>query len=219
MAKSDPQVNVRMPDALLTRLRETADLEGRTLQAEIVGRLERSFPAVVEDEVRASRQSDLEKLRTSHQHALSDLEHYRSRLQAGDTAPYGMEWLQEVIRQCEYRAHRLARMIFRAENELDELDRELSGSLGPAGSDDPLIKNFEQRIEEARRALTELKSSFPSVRNTRQRAAIEADIAAMEANIASAEQSLVGVKRQVAAQSASLASTRAALRRAVEQDS
>lgn len=40
----NPQVNVRMPEALLNRLRISAEAAGRTLQAEIVFRLENSFP-------------------------------------------------------------------------------------------------------------------------------------------------------------------------------
>lgn len=43
MARSDPQVNFRIPAALNNRLKEAAALNNRTVTAELVSRLEASF--------------------------------------------------------------------------------------------------------------------------------------------------------------------------------
>ncbi|WP_374424774.1 Arc family DNA-binding protein [Chromobacterium sp.] len=43
MARTDPQVNIRMPEVLKGNLQESAFENGRSLNAEIVHRLEMSF--------------------------------------------------------------------------------------------------------------------------------------------------------------------------------
>lgn len=44
MARTDPQVNIRLPEALVESLKQAAELSGKSLTAEIVERLEASFP-------------------------------------------------------------------------------------------------------------------------------------------------------------------------------
>lgn len=49
MTKSDVQVNFRMPSALKVRLQEAASDNGRSMGAEVVHRLEKSFADDVSD--------------------------------------------------------------------------------------------------------------------------------------------------------------------------
>jgi hypothetical protein len=49
MAKNDVQVNVRLPEWLLSMLRDAAERQGRSLTVEIATRLEDSFPSTLED--------------------------------------------------------------------------------------------------------------------------------------------------------------------------
>lgn len=63
MARTDPQVNIRMPAALKQQLEEYAALSGRSFTAEVVARLEESIRVTenpIQHLVEASR--DLEEL-------------------------------------------------------------------------------------------------------------------------------------------------------------
>lgn len=48
MARTDPQINIRLPALLKARLEAAAQREGRSLTAVIVQRLEASFPSLAE---------------------------------------------------------------------------------------------------------------------------------------------------------------------------
>lgn len=50
MARMDPQVNLRLPDALLRRVKSHADANRRSVNAEIVHTLAEAYPAPVEPE-------------------------------------------------------------------------------------------------------------------------------------------------------------------------
>jgi len=64
MARLDTQVNIRIPDALLERLRASATASGRSLTAEIVKRIEESFPQF-EEMLIATRSRELETISQS----------------------------------------------------------------------------------------------------------------------------------------------------------
>ncbi|TXN82009.1 Arc family DNA-binding protein [Methylobacterium sp. WL8] len=44
MARDDPQMKLRLPDDLRERIRDRAELNGRSMNTEILGALARSFP-------------------------------------------------------------------------------------------------------------------------------------------------------------------------------
>jgi len=50
MARTDPQVNIRMPDSLKSALTDVAEKNGRSLNAEIVRRLELSLAASLQQD-------------------------------------------------------------------------------------------------------------------------------------------------------------------------
>jgi hypothetical protein len=181
------------PD-LKSQLEDAARVSGRSLNAEIIARLEATFPAGVEDEVRAARQSELQKLRASHRHAISDLETYRARLESGDTSPYGEDWMREVLLQSEYRVNRLERMIARTERELVELRKEDVSLPLPAQG---LVAELEAKINIARRELANLKSLLPDA-TAKERAGCEKDIAQIEAAITEGEQAIRKIKARSA---------------------
>ncbi len=54
MAREDPQVNFRIPMDLLYKLRESQKHSGRSLSAEVVYRLERSFELELRDSLQGS---------------------------------------------------------------------------------------------------------------------------------------------------------------------
>ena len=61
MARTDPQVNVRLPAELKSKLDDVARLEGKSLTTVIVQRLEDSFP-VLEEELLDRRQAEMARL-------------------------------------------------------------------------------------------------------------------------------------------------------------
>lgn len=62
MAREDKQVNVRLPEELLEKLRASADQAGRSVTSEIVKRLRETFPNP-SAEMLANRQKELFAIR------------------------------------------------------------------------------------------------------------------------------------------------------------
>lgn len=67
MARTDPQVNFRMPQALRDDLERSSRLNNRTLSAEIVARLQQSFNIQPSDEALKARLEAAEKTIESHE--------------------------------------------------------------------------------------------------------------------------------------------------------
>jgi predicted DNA-binding protein len=65
------QVNFRMPDALKQKLQAAADKSGRTVTAEIVSRLERSFEDAEESRVLAALNQIQKEMKAEFRQALS----------------------------------------------------------------------------------------------------------------------------------------------------
>ncbi|GAA5075668.1 Arc family DNA-binding protein [Lysobacter panacisoli] len=108
MARTDPQVNVRLPEPLLERLRVAADANGASLTGEIVRRLEASFP----------KSFDLLKLEQRQR----DLQLFRERL-------YDVEWrllLREALApdergKLEAEQHVLHEELLSIQGEIDRM--------------------------------------------------------------------------------------------------
>lgn len=62
MTASDIQFKLRLPSALKDKLESAAEQAGRSLSNEIVRRLEDSFPAAIEFELIATRETEMERL-------------------------------------------------------------------------------------------------------------------------------------------------------------
>lgn len=60
--RADPQINIRIPAALKSRLDEAAEGSGRSLTAEVVRRLEDSFGGVDPVQALEKRVAELERL-------------------------------------------------------------------------------------------------------------------------------------------------------------
>lgn len=61
MARTDPQINIRLPARLKARLEAVAQREGRSLTAVIVQRLEASFPSLA-DQILEARTAELKAI-------------------------------------------------------------------------------------------------------------------------------------------------------------
>lgn len=124
MTKDDPiKTQIRLPAGLHQRIAEAASESGRSLNAEMIFRLEQSFPVSVETELLESRLQQLSALRGRHQHVMRDLATYRKRREERDFAPFGQEWLDQVIRGCELAAMRHENLIARTQADIEMLQQ------------------------------------------------------------------------------------------------
>ena len=79
MARTDPQINIRLPLELKERIRIIGDQNGRSMNAEIVHRLEQSFEAEAKS---AETPDKLEQLLSKHMRSFEKrvLERVREQL-------------------------------------------------------------------------------------------------------------------------------------------
>lgn len=73
MARTDPQVNFRMPQALRDELEQASKLSNRTLSAEIVARLQQSFEPTIRQHQSSVSLADPEALQQQLDTALKSL--------------------------------------------------------------------------------------------------------------------------------------------------
>lgn len=112
MARIDPQVNLRMPADLKSRLEDAASESGRSLTGEIVHRLESTFPKTL-DWLKHNRAEEVHTLRVSvdqqvhrvsalkaagqlQQHDLLELGRRRLLLQTLESDAYMLDLMDEV---------------------------------------------------------------------------------------------------------------------------
>lgn len=96
MARTDPQVNIRMPEPLLERLRAAAQANGQTLAAEIISRLDASFPKSLNLLVLESRQRELEAMSARRMELQWLMQEHRLKL-----SPADLEKLQAELQRME----------------------------------------------------------------------------------------------------------------------
>lgn len=195
MARTDPQINFRIPADLKDKLDASAANLGISLTAEIVRRLESTFPAAIENELIESRRNELHKLRSYHRQAMHDLKQYRNRLAHGDTAPYGSAWLKDVILQTEYRVNRLERIIARTERELQSLGEDTSTSDDAAYA--AAVARFEEKIVRAEERLASLRPHAEKLQDPDQRERSRIEIEYVEAAIRGWREELEAAKKQI----------------------
>ncbi|MGH8037527.1 MAG: Arc family DNA-binding protein [Stenotrophomonas sp.] len=112
MARTDPQVNVRMPADLKGRLEDAASESGRSVTGEIVHRLESTFPKTL-DWLRHNRAEEVHTLRVAvdqqvqrvsalkatgllQQHDLLELGRRRLLLQTLESDAHMLEMMDDV---------------------------------------------------------------------------------------------------------------------------
>lgn len=113
MSREDPQFKLRMSDGMRDQIAEAAKANNRSMNAEIVARLEASFPSL-EDKIRDARKAELAAIR-------EQIKTIVEGIHAGTFDGYS-ERTQRI------KLALLRRMEFDTQAFLDEMDRPVSDS-------------------------------------------------------------------------------------------
>jgi len=119
MARTDPQVNLRLPAQLKSKLEAAASENKRSVNSEIVWRLETSFDASLTSQLLLSRQRELELL-TQRRKALAE-ETFNLRFVVKVRPEYADRHAASVRNLAV-----VDRQLVRIQRDIDELARELS---------------------------------------------------------------------------------------------
>lgn len=81
MSREDPQMKIRLPEALKSRIEEASTTNNRSMNAEIVARLESSFNSGATDDNVAALTKTVDESLKQFQAATAELEAARARLE------------------------------------------------------------------------------------------------------------------------------------------
>lgn len=116
------RTQLRLPARLHAAIVEYAQDAGRSMNAEIVQRLEASFPNI-EEELLSQRLHEKSRLKMALYSAQSELDRYLARRAKRDWEPFGQAWLDDVIRRGQDNVQRLDAMLVRVESDIDAAER------------------------------------------------------------------------------------------------
>lgn len=98
MARNDPQVNIRLPFELKAALDEEARKNGRSTTAEIVDRLQASFPSV-ELVILQNRNAEVAMIQAETEKRIAVIKAHESAIAAGGLSAKQVAELKEEIQQ------------------------------------------------------------------------------------------------------------------------
>jgi len=96
MKRTDPQFKLRIPQDLKERLEHAADIEGRSVTAEIVHRLDASFPTISAELLR-TREVEAARFRAAARRLEDEAHYLQARITAKDFAPLTEEALRNHL--------------------------------------------------------------------------------------------------------------------------
>jgi hypothetical protein len=123
MARIDTQVNLRIPERLLEKLRMASEDAGRSLTAEIVDRLEGSFPLSPAEALLQMRSTELAHLTRALALSEWELGEFQRRKSEGDFGPWGELRMNEDIRSLTETVAYTKKLIEVATKQVDQLKK------------------------------------------------------------------------------------------------
>lgn len=144
MKRTDPQFKLRIPQDLKERLEHAADIEGRSVTAEIVHRLEASFPAISAELLR-SREVEAARFRAAARRLEDEAQYLQARITSKDFAPLTEEALTNNLSRVRAEQELMLELRRRALDDIQTLITAMGGKSSSTDGEEAPVKPKKKR--------------------------------------------------------------------------